>query len=115
MRSFVNLKDRLVEIVNEIVYYILIFILLIFNDRFEWTRFVKYLYLVLVFSNLIVTFGVGLISLFALTKEGGGGISTVTRVQRIQSTFDSRNMTGDLTNRNGTNDRIPAIYHPRSK
>eukprot|EP00343_Euplotes_focardii_P012482 CAMPEP_0205833768 /NCGR_PEP_ID=MMETSP0206-20130828/50260_1 /ASSEMBLY_ACC=CAM_ASM_000279 /TAXON_ID=36767 /ORGANISM="Euplotes focardii, Strain TN1" /LENGTH=78 /DNA_ID=CAMNT_0053140447 /DNA_START=1062 /DNA_END=1298 /DNA_ORIENTATION=- len=27
--------------------------------------------------------------------------------------MDSRNMTGDLTNRNGTQDGIPAIYNPK--
>lgn len=68
MRSYVNLKDKLTEIVNEIIYYILIVILFVYNERYEWTKFVKYVYLTLLLSNIFITFVIG-ISKSALLKE----------------------------------------------
>ena len=50
----------------------------------------------------------------ALNTQGSGHTS-VTAVHRIKSKFDSKNMTGDLTNRNNTTDNLPALYNPKGK
>ena len=43
-------------------------------------------------------------------NSAGSGISSLSPVQRLRNTFDSKNLTGDLSARQNTHDRIPAIY-----
>ena len=48
---------------------------------------------------------------FLALNNAGSGSSSLSPVTRLRSTFDSRNMTGDLSARQNTQDRIPAIYN----
>ena len=55
-RPFVQIKDQLIEIINECIYMILILFLFFNNDISDWSTGAKYAYIWLMLSNFVIVF-----------------------------------------------------------
>ena len=55
-RPFVQVKDQIVEIVNEAMFLMMVLFLFFFNDSSDWSGSPKYLYIGLVIANFTIIF-----------------------------------------------------------
>ena len=73
VRSFEKTKDQVVEVLNEIVYFVLILFLIKFDSEPKWTSFTVYLYIGIIFTQLLI---------LSLTSITGGIIGLVRLAKR---------------------------------
>ena len=73
LRPFNNVKDNLLEIVNEVHYAVLTFLLLFMNNESDWSQTMEIAYIAIIISNSII---VCLISLTFLLKSLCSWITT---------------------------------------
>ena len=104
LRSFEKNKDQVVEVSNELVYFILIILLIRLYAESKWTDIAVYLYIGIILSQLLVLFIVsivnGVISLIKLIKN----FSTSNDINNCEE-FQSENNSEKESN--GENRNLP--------
>mmetsp|Transcript_23590 Transcript_23590/g.20951 ORF Transcript_23590/g.20951 Transcript_23590/m.20951 type:complete len:257 (+) Transcript_23590:399-1169(+) len=94
----------MLEIINEVIYLVLILYLFYFNDLEDWSDIPKYIYIGLIFFNFILIFIISLVSLILAIKkrnfmknkvEVKGNISFMTEKSIKNSFKDSKSFSVD--------------------
>ena len=95
LRPFNNVKDNLLEIMNELHYVILTCSLLFLNYEYNWNQTLEIIYIAVIFSNNITVFLIALIFLFKLLFsciiKGKNKLLTFRNIKEITSKFKEYN------------------------